>query len=117
MGSDKGTLRLSAQTLRVLAALLSSTRDELFGAEVGRQANVASGSLYPILARLERAGWLDSRWETEDPQALGRPRRRYYRVTAVGARAAAKAFRPFEPTIRKLALARPRSREIHRIVM
>ena len=41
---------------------------------------------YPILFRLERAGWLESRWEDGDPKALGRPRRRLYQVTALGAR-------------------------------
>jgi DNA-binding PadR family transcriptional regulator len=54
---------------------------ELSGAEISREARLASGTLYPMLMRLEQCGWLESRWETEDPQALRRPRRRYYRVT------------------------------------
>jgi DNA-binding PadR family transcriptional regulator len=45
----------------------------------------AYGTLYKALARLEREGFLASRWE--DPQAAadeGRPRRRFYRLTLEG---------------------------------
>src|SRR5271155_3756063 len=84
--------RMSAQTLKVLGTLLSSPRDELSGADIGRATKLASGTLYPILLRLEQAGWLDSRWETEDPRELGRPRRRFYRVTGVGVKKAKEAM-------------------------
>jgi DNA-binding PadR family transcriptional regulator len=45
----------------------------------------AYGTLYKALDRLERIGYLASRWE--DPHiaaAEARPRRRFYRTTAVG---------------------------------
>src|SRR3990170_3067771 len=45
----------------------------------------AHGTLYRALDRLQRAGFLESEWE--DPLVAaseGRPRRRFYRVTAVG---------------------------------
>ena len=51
----------------------------------------AYGTLYKALARLEKAGVLDSFWE--DPQVAadeGRPRRRFYRVTMAGETALAK---------------------------
>jgi PadR family transcriptional regulator, regulatory protein PadR len=89
--------RMSAQTLKVLGTLMASPQDELSGAEIGRIAKLPSGTLYPIVLRLEGAGWLASRWETEDPHALGRPRRRFYWVTPVGARKAREAFRELEP--------------------
>jgi PadR family transcriptional regulator PadR len=42
---------------------------------------VQHGSLYPALHRLERRGWIVSRWET----APGRNREfKYYRLTAAG---------------------------------
>jgi transcriptional regulator len=42
---------------------------------------VEHGSLYPALHRLERKGWLSSRWET----AKDRNREfKYYRLTAAG---------------------------------
>src|SRR5438270_13904421 len=95
--------RMSGPTLRVLAAVMMSQRDELSGAEVGRQAKVASGTLYPILARLEQAKWLESHWEEGDPRLLGRPRRRLYRLTRLGAAKAGAAFQELEPIVRRLA--------------
>jgi PadR family transcriptional regulator PadR len=60
----------------------------------GRQARrlTAYGTLYKALDRLERAGYLASRWE--DPRLAadeGRPRRRFYRVTLTGETALAEA--------------------------
>jgi DNA-binding PadR family transcriptional regulator len=60
----------------------------------GQQARrlTAYGTLYKALDRLERAGYLSSRWE--DPLIAagdGRPRRRFYRVTLTGEAALAEA--------------------------
>lgn len=91
--------RISAPMLKVLGALLSNPRDELSGAEIARMTKLASGTLYPILLRLEEAGWLSSRWEIGDPHELGRPRRRFYRVTALGAKRAKEAIRELRPLL------------------
>jgi PadR family transcriptional regulator PadR len=98
-----GEPRITGPTLKVLGALLSSGRVELSGADITRATNLASGTLYPILFRLERAGWLESRWEEEDPRALGRPRRRLYQVSALGTRKARAAVKDLEPAFRKVA--------------
>jgi PadR family transcriptional regulator, regulatory protein PadR len=48
----------------------------------------AHGTLYKALERMERAGLLESRWEEPDvASAEGRPRRRLYHVTGLGAQA------------------------------
>jgi PadR family transcriptional regulator, regulatory protein PadR len=95
--------RLTAQTFKVMGALMVRPRSELSGAEIGASTKLPSGTLYPILVRLEDAGWLTSRWESENPALLGRPRRRYYRVTAEGARSIRRAARDLEPTFGRLA--------------
>lgn len=95
--------RLTTQTLKVLGVLLSLPEHIASGAEIGRAAKLASGTLYPILLRLEEAGWLQSRWEVEDPHRLGRPRRRYYRLTGLGARNARSAFNEVMGTLGALA--------------
>ena len=52
----------------------------------------AYGTLYKALDRLERAGLLESRWEDPNIGAgEGRPRRRFYRLTAAGEGALAQA--------------------------
>jgi DNA-binding MarR family transcriptional regulator len=76
--------QLTPQTIRVLTALYNEPGSA--GADVCKQTGLPSGTVYPILSRLEEAGWLRSSWETGDPSALGRPRRRFYTLTAEGAR-------------------------------
>jgi DNA-binding PadR family transcriptional regulator len=45
----------------------------------------ASGKLYPMLAKLEAAGWLDTEVEQIDPSEAKRPPRRWYRLSERGA--------------------------------
>ena len=65
----------------------------------------AYGTLYKALERLERAGFLESRWE--DPLIAageGRPRRRFYRVTLAGEGALARATEgALEPSLPRSA--------------
>src|SRR3712207_9356798 len=93
-----GDLRMTIPTQRVLEALLEDTGAELYGLEIGEAAGLRSGTVHPILARLEGYGWLASRWEEIDASAEGRPARRYYALTPDGAQAArsalASAYRP-----------------------
>ncbi len=93
-----GSPRMTKPTQFVLRALLADPEAELYGLEIGETAGLASGTVHPILARLEGVGWVTSRWEDIDPAVVGRPARRYYRLTGDGAVAArdalAKAWRP-----------------------
>ena len=104
------TVRLSHQSLRVLRAFLDAfnedVRAELAGAELMRVARVSSGTLYPILLRFEKAGFLESRWEGETPESLGRPRRRFYRMTQAGAQVAHQALGELSPSIGDAAFKR-----------
>ena len=103
-------VRLSHQSLRVLRAFLDAfnedVRSELAGAELMRLARVSSGTLYPILLRFEKAGLLQSRWEEESPELLGRPRRRFYRLTQSGAQVAHEALGELSPPITDAAFKR-----------
>jgi len=91
--------QLTTQTLKILGTLMNNRPDALSGAEIGRFTRLKSGTLYPILFRLERAGWLESFWESETPRELGRPRRRFYRLTGVGAKNAKSGLRDFTSAI------------------
>ena len=57
-----------------------------FGDE--RSLATTEGTIYPLLSRLRRVGWLDSKW-SESPSG---PPRRYYTLTDSG-RAALQHFR------------------------
>ena len=100
-----GDPRMTIPTQRVLRAMLEDVNAERYGIEIADLAELATGTVHPILARLERVGWLSSRWEDVDPRTEGRAARRYYRLTASGAEQArdalARAYRP--PTRRAFA--------------
>jgi PadR family transcriptional regulator, regulatory protein PadR len=95
MGKKDGDVRISLQTLKVLEAFLENPTEQLSGAEVRQRCGMASGTLYPILLRLEAAGWFASQWENIDPSIAGRPRRRLYRLTSTGLRRASEVFASF----------------------
>jgi PadR family transcriptional regulator PadR len=84
--------RITVQTLAVLRVLLDHPLQKYYGLELSKAAGLPSGSLYPILARLEQQGWLTSDWEQVDQRAAGRPRRRYYQLTGEGAAEAEQAL-------------------------
>lgn len=76
--------QMTKQTLAIVAAMLDNPTAEYYGLELMKAAKLKSGTIYPALARLERAGWLKSTWEKIDPSAEKRPRRRLYTLTAKG---------------------------------
>jgi PadR family transcriptional regulator PadR len=84
--------RMTLQTLAILRVLLDDPVGEHYGLEISKEAGLPGGSLYPILARLEREGWVTSDWEDLDEREAGRRRRRYYRLTTDGAAWAGQAL-------------------------
>jgi PadR family transcriptional regulator PadR len=89
MGADAP--RMTVATLSVLSAMLAAPTADWYGLELARHAGLQSGTIYPILARLERLGWLVSHWESIDPATEGRPKRRIYKLSGEGERAARDA--------------------------
>lgn len=83
-------MTLATQT--VLKVFLDDPATPRYGFDIARDAGLATGSLYPILARLEQAGWVSSSWEDQGLAAEGRPRRRYYHLTAEGETSARQAL-------------------------
>jgi PadR family transcriptional regulator len=76
-------LRLTAPLLKLLRMLLADPTSKYWGFEIMRGTGLASGTVYPLLARLEGMGWLESGWDEE--QHVSGPRRRYYLLTGEGA--------------------------------
>lgn len=94
-------LRRGALEYCVLAMLQS---EELYGLDIARRLTVdgvlmsGEGTLYPLLARLRKAGLVDTQWQ----ESVEGPPRRYYSLTADG-RAALDAFartwKPFRDAV------------------
>jgi DNA-binding PadR family transcriptional regulator len=69
-------------TSLVLEAL---ARGYHYGFDIMDATNLPSGTVYPILRRLEREGMVTSEWEAEGvAQSEQRPPRRYYELTGAG---------------------------------
>jgi len=82
-----GDVRVTAGVAKVLAAFLTDPAADRYGLDLMKVTGMPSGTLYPILARLRDAGWVEAEWEEPGPDA-SRPARRYYRLTPDGVVAA-----------------------------
>jgi PadR family transcriptional regulator PadR len=74
---------LGLTSLKILAAV----RDEVaYGLDLVTRTGLPSGTVYPTLGRLKKRGLIRSHWEDQRvADREGRPRRRYYELTADGA--------------------------------
>ena len=109
IGSWQSQLRKGAAELVLLSVL---SHGEAYGLEILARIRaggdlVSEGSLYPLLARLEKAGRITGRWEL--PAEGGNPRK-YYRLTPEGAALAEEmraAWIEFRTTITTLVEDQP----------
>lgn len=91
---------LSPAARRLLAALSASAGRWRHGYDLSREAGIPSGTLYPLLIRLEAQGHLEAEWR--DAEEPGRPPRHVYRLTASGVRLAAANPVAGSPTVGRL---------------
>jgi len=90
-------LKKGSAELLILSLVESRARH---GYEIGKLIEQRSGgalrfhvaSLYPLLYRLEKRGWIQGRWV----EKAGQRRRRYYRLTAQGNKILAAQKRGWE---------------------
>ena len=76
--------RMTAPTRQLLKALLGYKGEPAYGYDLMKRADLKSGTLYPLLARLEQGGYLVSQWEENPSPQSGRPARRLYVLTEEG---------------------------------
>ena len=77
---------LSRPARALLAVLLGARERWSYGYELASLTGIKSGTLYPLLIRLEAQGYLQAEWQP--PMVSGRPPRHAYRLTAAGRRLA-----------------------------
>jgi DNA-binding PadR family transcriptional regulator len=92
----------------VIKAFLEDPKEPRYGFELMRLTSQPSGTLYPILAKFEQAGWLTGGKEDIDAHAEGRPPRRFYRITGAAIPAARSQLAALSERYRPPAIARPR---------
>jgi transcriptional regulator len=106
-GLDDRELKKGSAELLVLSLVEARARH---GYEIGKLIEARSdgalrfniASLYPLLYRMEKRGWIRGQW-VEKP---GQRRRRYYRLTAIGRKVLAaqrSGWRNFVVAINRIA--------------
>jgi DNA-binding PadR family transcriptional regulator len=79
--------KLSSHAQLLLSALAQDPQAWRHGYELLKRTGLKSGTLYPLLIRLNEQGLMDAEWQA--PAEPGRPPRHAYRITQSGIRAAA----------------------------
>jgi PadR family transcriptional regulator, regulatory protein PadR len=81
---------LGVTSLRILASIRDGTA---YGLDIVTHTGMPSGTVYPTLGRLKKAGLVTSRWEDQRiAERDRRPRRRYYEITPEGSEALAEGI-------------------------
>ena len=76
---------LGITSLQILAAIRDGRS---YGLDIVAHTGLPSGTVYPTLGRLKRSSLVRTHWEDQrTAEREGRPRRRYYRLSAEGAKA------------------------------
>ncbi len=77
-------------SLRILGAVRDGVA---YGLDIVTHTDMPSGTVYPTLGRLKKSGLVTAHWEDQRvAEREGRPRRRYYELTAEGSRALAEGI-------------------------
>lgn len=75
-------MKLTGPLERVLRAFVADPAKPRYGYDLMKASGLPSGTLYPMLGRLQEQGLVSSAWEPTG--ADGRPARRYYQLTDEG---------------------------------
>lgn len=103
MGEPHHDLKKGSAELMVLAVVEDQPRH---GYDIARRIDERSGgrlrfhvaSLYPMLYRMERRGWIQGRWLEKS----GQRRRRYYKLTPAGRKVLAAQRREWQSLLEAL---------------
>src|SRR6187397_1766531 len=93
-------------SLSAVAVLDAIARQVRHGFDIMDATTLPSGTVYPILGRLERDGYVRSRWEAQTIASREkRPPRKYYEITAPGVKALARSIEHYQTLGGRAALA------------
>jgi len=77
-------MKLTGPLERVLRAFLADPSVPRYGYDLMKASGLPSGTLYPLLSRLQEQRLVTSAWEPAGTDSSGRPARRYYWLTDEG---------------------------------
>jgi len=83
-------VRITGAFVRTVWFFADNAQQKYCGAEVMRALGLPSGTVYPLLTRMVKSGWLTRELEDVDPRKVGRPAKRFYQLTPAGLKEARK---------------------------
>jgi PadR family transcriptional regulator, regulatory protein PadR len=86
--------RLSERAATILRVFLAEPDTQFTGLDLAEQTGLLPGTSYPILLRLQQAGWITAHWQTDPDDASAR--RRYYRSVSANFVEASRALARYE---------------------
>jgi DNA-binding PadR family transcriptional regulator len=86
------SIKITTTVAKTLAAFLAASDVPQYGMSLIKQTGLAPGTLYPILKRLHKEGWLNVSNEDIDPAIEGRPARKNYLLSETGRRESREAL-------------------------
>lgn len=101
-------IELTRRMALVVRAFLEEPSKPKYGFELIESLGISSGTLYPMLATLERRGWIEGHREDIDPSVAGRPPRRNYCLTGEGLVLARNALAELSDRLRPPPVVRSR---------
>lgn len=107
-------MKLTGPLERVLRAFLADPSAPRYGYDLMKASGLPSGTLYPMLSRLQEQGLVTSAWEPAGTDASGRPARRYYWLTDEGIETSRQELARADAARRD---ARPRSNRVNAAFM
>lgn len=106
-------MKLTPALEQVLRAFLEEPAADRYGYDLMKIAKLPSGTLYPLLSRLEDKGLVTATWEAARQDGSGRPPRRFYRLTGEGLRVARMELAQHSLGSPATTTRRPASRPAH----
>lgn len=100
--SESLEFKVTVPFLKVLSIFYNDPKQGFAGSDICAKSKLKSGTVYPLLIRLEENGWLESNWEKVDPKIIGRPKKRLYKVTKHGMQHGTKILSEYIPGAEKL---------------
>jgi PadR family transcriptional regulator PadR len=77
-------MRITRARVQVTLAIMVDPDAQHWGYDLRQRSGVKSGVLYPMLTRMQAAGWLITRWEEPATIQGKRSPRQYYELTPEG---------------------------------
>jgi DNA-binding PadR family transcriptional regulator len=89
-------VRVTQPTIKIAAYLANLKSGSTWGLQICSETKLGSGSVYSVLDRFEKYGWVESLWE--DDNSRRGARRRLYKVTQLGRKSLKQLVAEYKPT-------------------